>query len=560
MTGRYYYHRLTAAALCVVLTALLAACSAGKSAATGGSKQAAAETSPQTLDVEVLIVDATMQQELGNDQKAIALFRKVLAKEPKCAVANYELSRLMSRNRMTDSAIVYAQRATALAADNKWYQQHLAGLYEQCGDYRRQAAVLETLIKQEPYNLDNYYMLSDAYISADNLPKAVEALNRVERLVGVSEMVSLRKQQIWDALGKHDKALKELENLAAAMPHEKKYNAMLAESCMKQKDYTRAKQYYDRILKADPGDPYIHISLANYYKTLGQHDKAYQELRTGFANADLPCKEKMGILANFYTEKEFFETYADQTSDLMDLAVAQCDDPSEYAAVYGHILMGHGRYSDALAQYSIALRRDSSDYKLWEGMLISLHSLVFEKHDSTLRDSLQRYALRANKLFPTHTLPYYLLARLAHDSGDLAHAVRLLRRAEMSGFSKGYLEPECYALLTECLYAQKNYSEAFATYESYTKRNPGDMWMLNNYAYLLAEQGQQLDKAEQMSRTTVKAEPNNPSFLDTYAWILFKQGRIDEAKRQIEQAYKQYPSPDKIPQTIKEHYQTIFEK
>ncbi|MBQ9473141.1 MAG: tetratricopeptide repeat protein [Bacteroidales bacterium] len=550
-------HRITTAALTVTIAVLFAACGTGRTASKGAAQQDAAGVSPQTLDIEVMIVDATMQQELGNDQKAIALFRKVLAKEPKCAVANYELSRLMGHSHMTDSAIVYAQRAVAIAADNKWYQHNLAGLYEQCGDYKRQAAVLETLIKQEPYNLDNYYMLSDAYISADNLPKAVEVLNRVERIVGVTEPVSLRKQQIWDALDKHDKALKELETLAAAMPNEKKYNAMLAESCMKQKDYSRAKQYYDRILKADPDDPYIHISLANYYKTIGQEEKAYQELRTGFGNSALPCNEKMSILANFYTEKEFFETYAEQTGALMDIAVAQCDDPSEYAAIYGHILMGHGRYNDAIAQYTTALRKDSTDYKIWEGLLVSLHTLVFEKHDSTLRDSLQHHAQRANKLFPTHTLPYYLLAHLANDRGDLGAAVKLLRRAEMSGFSKGYLEPECYALLTECLYAQKNYQEAFATYDSYLKRRPDDMWMLNNYAYRLAEQGQQLDKAEQMSRTTVKAEPNNPSFLDTYAWILYKQGRNDEAKKYMEQAYRQYPSPDKMPQAIKEHHSII---
>ena len=58
---------------------------------------------------------------------------------------------------------------------------------------------------------------------------------------------------------------------------------------------------------------------------------------------------------------------------------------------------------------------------------------------------------------------------------------------------------------------------------------------LNNYAYYLSETGQQLDKAEQMSLKTVKAEPKNATFLDTYAWILFRQKRYTEAKIYIDQ-------------------------
>ena len=59
---------------------------------------------------------------------------------------------------------------------------------------------------------------------------------------------------------------------------------------------------------------------------------------------------------------------------------------------------------------------------------------------------------------------------------------------------------------------------------------------MNNYAYFLSKMGEQLDRAEEMSYKTVKAEPKNATFLDTYAWILFKQQRYAEAKIYIEQA------------------------
>ena len=46
----------------------------------------------------------------------------------------------------------------------------------------------------------------------------------------------------------------------------------------------------------------------------------------------------------------------------------------------------------------------------------------------------------------------------------------------------------------------------------------------------------QLDKAEEMSYRTVKAEPNNATYLDTYAWILFEKGKYVEARIYIDQA------------------------
>ena len=65
---------------------------------------------------------------------------------------------------------------------------------------------------------------------------------------------------------------------------------------------------------------------------------------------------------------------------------------------------------------------------------------------------------------------------------------------------------------------------------------PDNIGALNNYAYYLSVERQQLDKAEEMSYRTVKAEPNNNTYLDTYAWILFEKGKYAEARIYIDQA------------------------
>ncbi len=54
--------------------------------------------------------------------------------------------------------------------------------------------------------------------------------------------------------------------------------------------------------------------------------------------------------------------------------------------------------------------------------------------------------------------------------------------------------------------------------------------MLNNYAYYLSVEGKKLKKAYAMSRKTIEKEPDNPTYLDTFGWILYLQGKPLEAK------------------------------
>ena len=81
-------------------------------------------------------------------------------------------------------------------------------------------------------------------------------------------------------------------------------------------------------------------------------------------------------------------------------------------------------------------------------------------------------------------------------------------------------------------------AEAYAAYDSSLVYNPNNIGTLNNYAYYLSVERTNLDKAEEMSYKTVKAEPENATYLDTYAWILFEKKRYTEARIYIEQAMK----------------------
>lgn len=543
-------------AVCAALMVLAVGC--------GGTRQAAADKAPgryerrpiverndEQLKTETMMIDAKMLEQTGQADGAAQRYGEVLSREPRNAAAMYELSRLVAMQGLADSAIALARRSVEADRGNVWYALHLATLYRLTNRQKEYIDAWKGIVAMKPDVLDYYYELSNAYLMTNDYKNAIATLNRVEQKVGVTEPVSVQKAKLWTAMGRNDKAMAEYEALVAAMPNEVRYSGILAESYMAAGKYDKAEQCYDRIVAADPDDEYIHISLAEYYKTVGEPRKAYEELRIGMAQKNLSTTNKVQILTNFYTNEEFYGIYSKYTYDLLEVAMRCSDDSVTFAAFYGDILMRQRKYADAAHQFALYLTRDSSRYEVWEALLIS------ELSAYTDTAALGRDARRASALFPLHLLPYYAQAVVEHDNGRYERAVELGRRCEQIGFDKGYLEAETYSLLAEC-YNRLDDTACYAYYERVLKLQPNDANILNSYAYRLAVDGRRLDEAEQMSRRSLKAEPDNPFYLDTYAWILHRLGRDDEARPYIEKAIQR--EEGEVSDEVKEHYEAIMKR
>lgn len=539
----------------MVLSLGVAGCRSSKQSADASTvngryqRAATVETTEEALKTEVQMIQAKMSQEVGRNAEAQAQYRAIVEQHPNHAAALYELSRILEAEGRLDSAIHYGERAAANGRDVVWYQLQLASLYRNAQKADKCVKQWEAIVKRWPENLNYYYELSNAYLMNKDIKGAIGALNRVEKRVGISEEVSLQKAKLWRAVGRNDKALEEIEALSEAMPQESQYNILLAESHMKNKDYNKALAYYNRALEHNPDDPYVHIALAEYYKSKSQARKAYEELKYAFSSSALTTTNKIQTLTNFYTSEEFYGIHSSFAYSLLEQVMQQSDDSTSYAAFYGDVLMRQGKYSDAHRQFALALTKDSSKYELWEALLVS------EMKEAKDNDRLQRDAERAEALFPLHPLPKYIQAVLAYDAGDYRRALEQSQRCEMLGFDKGYLESETYLLIAES-YSHLKDARCLDYYKRYLAIHPKDMQVTNSYAYQLALNGQELGTAERLSKQTLSSQPNNPYFQDTYAWILHLQGRDEAAWPYIEKAAQQLPDD----QETAEHLRVIKEK
>ena len=504
------------------------------------------EVSAERLQQEGRLVDAVALTESGHQAEALALYSRLASEDASCAAAWYGMSQLLLQRGWTDSARACARRAVALHDDNIWYVLALAQAEEMSGDAAGLAEAWERAVALRPEVAQYHFALAEAYAQAGKADRAVAALNRLEDRVGVTEEVSLAKQRIWIAAGKEEKAMKEVEKLAEALPQERRYNAILAEMYMQQGQYKKAKRYYDRIVAAHPDDPYIHIQLAEYYKATGHPADADSAMVKAFSIDGLDTRSKLQVLTQFYTTEEFYTTRRATTFRLAEMALRDCRDSADYGAFYGHVLLLQGRHDEAVRWIERALAKDSSQYDVWELLLVTLDA----KGDTT--GYLADRARRAMTLFPMQTLPCFLLARDAVIHKRYEEALEPLRQAMKWGFDKGHLEAECQALMGEACYRTGRYDEAWRAFEACLALLPDEAGTLNNYAWYLAEQHTELEKAERLSRHAIELEPDNANSLDTYGWILHLLGRDDEALKYLRKAVHLDPQSETLQRHLKE--------
>ncbi len=115
--------------------------------------------------------------------------------------------------------------------------------------------------------------------------------------------------------------------------------------------------------------------------------------------------------------------------------------------------------------------------------------------------------------------------------------------------------PTAYSTMGDMYHQLGENAKAYKAYDSALKINATYAPVLNNYAFYLSMEGRKLKKAAAMSKITVDQEPDNPTYLDTYAWILYLQGKPEEAKPLFKHAML-YGGKDSV--VILDHYAEVL--
>jgi tetratricopeptide (TPR) repeat protein len=210
-----------------------------------------------------------------------------------------------------------------------------------------------------------------------------------------------------------------------------------------------------------------------------------------------------------------------------------------------------GRIEDARNSFYKAVMLVPDNYVLW-------NEVLFLNAELAHYDSLYNHAKQAVGYFPAQAGFHYFAGLGAYHKKKYDEAIEsfLQARKMLALPDQKDLDAEVLQFLGDAYHANKQYDLAFEAYEKHLTYRPENAYVLNNYAYYLSLQKKDLDKAAKMALKANKLRPDQPSYMDTYGWVLFQQGEYQDAEFWIKKAIDKTTSSA----TILEHYGDVLFK
>lgn len=544
--------------LSLFLVILLASCAGVKPIGEATAPADAGTTAPkdqQAMEMG-LFLDATSAKLQGEPEKAVRLYQAALKVDPANAAAMFELAKLYHGAQMGNQALAMAKKAVATDKENIWYRFLLADLSTQLGDLPGATKAYQGILDQWPDRYEVYFGLADVLSKQGKIEDARKVYRNLEKRFGTSEELVMREYDMLVAANQIDKARDLLERAIAEDPPGTRYFGMLADVYQELGNKEKALDLYQKAIAADPDDSMARISMAQFYYNEGELDKGFAQLREAFADPDMDIDPKMQLLLGFYqmtgsgTADSTSRTLVEQSHVLINVLKKAHPLSGKPYSIEGDFLMRENKPQQARNAFREALVHEQDKYPIWSALL----QLDYAASDW---DTLHMDAAKASELFPTQP-EVYLYDGLAlgqlkrHDE-----AIDALVAGRDLVVDNKPLEAQFWGLLGDQYNSVKNFTKSDEAYGKALSLNDNDAGVLNNWAYYLSVRGEQLDKAEQMSRRSNELAPGTATYMDTYAWILYKRGQYPKAREWQEKAIKANGHDEGV---LLEHYGDILYK
>ena len=476
-------------------------------------------------------LEAICERAKGNNDAAFDLLRHCVEIDSTKSEAYYYLSQYYGALKQKDKAIACIEKAVALEPSNSTYQETLANAYINLHQYDKAAAVLESLYDKHRDRDDVLGVLIQLYEEQHEYESAVKTLTLLETVEGKSERLSYAKSNFYTQLGDKKAAIAEMKHLADQYPNDQNYRGLYANALFVNGQKKKALEIYDDILRIEPDNRNALMALLAYEKDEGDPDKADALTEKVLLSKNITSQDRILLMRQEIGQSEqeggdstrvlyLFRKMLDQPQMDADIAIL--------CATYMNLKQMPNDTISGVLEQVLRVAPDNAAARL------QLVSYAWQANDMNRIISLCQDARQYN---PDEMAFYYYQGIAYYREGQLDQALNAFHNGigVITQQSDPDIVSDFYAVMGDILHQKGNDKEAFAAYDSCLVWKDDNYGCLNNYAYYLSEKGIQLDKAEQMSYRVIKAEPKNATYLDTYAWILFKQGRYTEAKIYIDQ-------------------------
>ena len=482
------------------------------------------------LEYYYVFIEANRKKLLGDLNTALALFYQSLEIKPQSAASMSEIAQINEMLENYDIAIKYAKKASQIEPDNKWFQLKLARLYINLQQYENAVLVYEKLYKKNKKDLEIPYNLAALYRQLNEFQKAIDLYNEIEQKTGINESLSLTKQRLYEQIGQKSKAYDEINRLIRHYPNQPQYYGILAEMYTNDNLFTKAEENYDKLFKIDSTNTLAQLSIIDFYRKKMDYDNAFKYIRKVLHNNEIEFNSKVMIFVSFLNNPKEVNIYFQEIKEHLILFKELYPNKKEAHTLFADYLIRMNQLDDAKNELEKIIENFSVNQVVWE-QLLSIYSYQ--------SDFKQLFEVSATALdsFPEHPLFYLFNGISATQIQKPNNAVEVLKSGLKHVDNNPELEFDFYTYLGEAYHELEAYEKSDYYFEMVIKDDSAKLYVLNNYAYYLSIREQKLEYAEQLSRKTIEEEPDNFTYLDTYAWILYKLKRYQDALYYIKIAY-----------------------
>lgn len=497
---------------------------------------------------QYFFIEAMRLQSMGNYASAYELLTHAKDIDGNKPEVYYYLAMYLAQMEKDSLALTSLEKAVSLAPKNETYQERLAQFYIGNGKFDKATEAYTRLCDEHSYRTDAMKILLQLYQQEKNYTKMLEVINRIEQVDGESEDLTLSKVRVYELMNKPEDAHKALKELADNHPYDINYQIMLGNWLLQNNKADEAYSIFTKALKEEANNPYAQSSLYDYYKQHGDSAKAADMMEKILVSTEQSIENKLQFVREAIKENEQHGGDSIKMLSLFNRMIAASPEETdirELEVAYMKMKKFPTAAIDSTLTSLLNIAPDNASARF---------QLLQNKWSSDDWDSIIALSEPGTQYNPEEMVFYYFTGLAYYQKGEDDKALTFFQKgvAEINDKSSSDIVSDFYCIMGDILFKKGKATEAFAAYDSCLQWKPDNISCLNNYAYYLSLNNLNLKKAEEMSVKTIQAEPTSATYLDTYAWILFLEGRYEEAKMYIDQAISN-DSTDESSADVYEH-------
>ena len=484
------------------------------------ARQAAPQKSVSELYAEAIKAVTIHKDTVG----AIGAIEAVFQQDSNYAPSLNLLSRI---TRVPKNAVEYAERAYLADTTNRYYLEDYGRALVQGGEYSKAVSVFDKIV-QKSTEPNDYRILAILLDGSRKTTEAIAVLDTAEVRFGRIPLLGRLRQYYLLKTGQTLAAEADAHKAIEEAPYLAENHISLAEIYSATRRDSLALASYQRAIAIDSLDVEPWLALAEFHQKRGNMVAYLTLLERIFGNEQLPLQGKIEEWKSLSNDMNAYRKFYPQYDALIKRLYIRHPESKEVATSYAQHLILSGEVEEALR-----LCKQLIDYKKPN---IEEFTRVIEIENHLNRpDSVRHYTDVALALFPHNTDLLHLRGALALQRKEFDDAIVLYNEA-LKHADNDTLRSSLWGAIGDVEHQRNEMKRCFKAYDKALRYHADNAMVLNNYAYFLSEDGKSLERALTMISRALALSQNNSTYLDTMAWVLYKLGRYDEAKKYMQQA------------------------